>query len=98
MSWDCPHLSKDYYCNRLRIKCDPACKGCVLQGKVNPITGTLADSIKMLDKKKLKKDNQFIPTQSMEINCWYSYAIIMSKQATESLNFSIPKWLQVTNG
>ena len=53
MSWDCPHLAGDY-CNRLRTKCDPLCKGCVLQGKVNPLTGTLADSIKMKDKKNMK--------------------------------------------
>ncbi len=58
MSWDCPHLARDYYCNRLRIKCDPACKGCVLHGKVNPLTGTLADSTKMMDRQnKIKKDN-----------------------------------------
>ncbi len=55
MSWDCPHLAGDY-CNRLRIKCEPLCKGCVLQGKVNPLTGTLADSTKVIDKKhKIKK-------------------------------------------
>ncbi len=55
MSWDCPHLAGDY-CNRLRIKCEPLCKGCVLQGKVNPLTGTLADSTKVIDQKhKIKK-------------------------------------------
>ena len=57
MSWDCPHLAGDY-CNRLGIKCDPLCKGCVLQGKVNPLTGTLADSTIMMDRQnKIKKDN-----------------------------------------
>ncbi len=39
-----------------KIKCEPLCKGCVLQGKVNPLTGTLADSTKVIDKKhKIKK-------------------------------------------
>ncbi len=46
MSWDCPHLSKDYYCNRLGIKCDPSCKGCVLNGKVIPLTKPTADTTK----------------------------------------------------
>jgi hypothetical protein len=58
MSWDCPHLSKDYYCNRLKIKCDPSCKACVLQGKVTPLTGTLADSTEETDKEnKIEKGN-----------------------------------------
>ena len=46
MSWDCPHLTRDYYCNRLRIKCDPTCKGCVLHGKVTPLTKPPADTTK----------------------------------------------------
>ncbi len=50
MSWDCPHLVRDY-CNRLKIKCDPACKGCVLHGKVIPLTEALADTTKIMDKK-----------------------------------------------
>jgi hypothetical protein len=58
MSWDCPHLARDYYCNRLRIKCDPACKGCVLHGKVSLFTGTLADSTEETDKEnKIEKGN-----------------------------------------
>ena len=52
MSWDCPHLSKDYYCNRLRIKCDPSCKGCVLHGKVIPLTKPPDDTTKKVTNDK----------------------------------------------
>ncbi|WP_162532353.1 hypothetical protein [Candidatus Scalindua japonica] len=57
MSWDCPHLTRDYYCNRLRIKCDPSCKGCVLYGKVTPLTGSLADTTQKENKRMIRKDN-----------------------------------------
>ncbi len=46
MSWDCPHLARDNYCNLLKIKCDPACKGCVLHGKVTPLTKPSTDTSK----------------------------------------------------
>ena len=33
MSFDCKYKAKDYHCLRLKVKCSPGMKGCVLHGK-----------------------------------------------------------------
>ncbi len=55
MSWDCPYQVVDY-CKRLKIKCDPLCKGCILQGKIDPVTGIFSNGTKMIDEKHKIKE------------------------------------------
>ncbi len=55
MRWDCPYQVVDY-CKRLKIKCNPLCKGCILQGKIDPVTGIFFNGIKMIDDKHKIKE------------------------------------------
>ena len=55
MSWDCPYQVNDY-CKRLRIKCKPLCRGCILQGKENLVTGIFTNGTKIKDEEHKIKD------------------------------------------
>lgn len=88
----CPHYDMQAYCQRLKRPCDPATKGCVLEGKVRRLKSD--NKGKPMSAKIETLDLRHLPPRERHAKIFQTWDLLESGETMKIINDHDPKPLR----